>query len=116
MSQHPPRKHEVRPELGITEEVARRLDKAMAEMETGNAGGVVQWDESGETWGNIHASDIGTGSQTRHKGISSNEQVMFASLVEREKNTDPSIEHGEAYARAAEKVDEMEDNEEKEKK
>ncbi|HVF02132.1 MAG TPA: hypothetical protein VNA27_12480 [Rubrobacteraceae bacterium] len=111
MSEYP-RKHEVRPELGITEEVARQLDAAAAEMESGGVGGEVVHDPSSETLENLHAADIGYSSQVVHRGISSNEQVMFGAMVEQEKNEDPDIEHSEAYDRAAEKFDQMVGDEE----
>jgi hypothetical protein len=107
----PPKKHEPNPALGISSELAAQLDAAAAAMESGDPDGIVQWDESSETWSNQHPSDIGTSSHALAKA-SSNEQVRFGAMVEREKNRDPDIEHAEAYDRAVEKFDAMQDDEE----
>lgn len=74
-------KHEPNPATGITPELAAELDRAAAAMESGDPDGIVSWDESGETWSNIHPSDVGGGSQALSK-TSSNSQVAFSSLVE----------------------------------
>ena len=83
------------PGNGITEDAAKRLDYAYYLMESGNPDGNVQWDESSET--EQHPSDIGGSSHSAHKGISSNEQVAFGSLVHRTKNENPGVEYEDAY-------------------
>jgi hypothetical protein len=97
-----PRRHEVRPELGITEEVARELDKQLAESETGNPDGDVYWDDSSETYASLAQSDLGDRTYARHK-VSSNEQIAFASLVHRTKNENPDFEFEDAYDLAVDK-------------
>ena len=113
-----PRVHEVNPALGITKKVALKLDKAFYEMEQGGLGSEVIHDPSSETWENLHQADIGRNTYSRHEGISSNEQVAFAALVEKTKNQNPDLEHSEAYDIAAERFEEKypEDSEDKDKK
>jgi hypothetical protein len=107
----PPKKHHPNKSAGISPALAKELDKSLEQMESGNPDGGLDWDESSETWSNIHPADIGTSSSALHKA-SSNEQVRFASLVEREKNENPELEHEEAFSRAVEKFNAMQDDEE----
>ena len=116
-----PRVHEVNEAAGVTEEVARRLDKSLAEMESGNLDGTVLWDETSETLPNLFPSEQGTSSHAVHKGISSNAEMRRSALIAREKAADPDCEMDVAVERAEEKFDAEnwygeEDNDEKEKK
>jgi hypothetical protein len=111
----PPKKHEPNESAGITPEIAAALDRAASAMESGDPDGIVEWDESSETWSNQHPSDIGTSSHSLHR-VSSNEQVAFASLVERIKNENPELEHEQAYDAAVDRFNAMQDDADKEKK
>ena len=92
----PEKKHEVNLAAGITPEIAAELDRQLAESETGDPDGTVNWDSSSETWAAFAQADVGRGTFARHE-VSSNEQVAFASLVHRVKNEHPDLEYDEAY-------------------
>jgi hypothetical protein len=96
---------------GITPAIAAELDRGLKEMETGDPDGTVQWDESSETLTHLHPSGIGESSHAVHRGISSNSDMLFSALVQREKNADPDIEHEEAYDRAVEKLNAIQEGE-----
>jgi hypothetical protein len=104
-------RHEQKPEMakatGITPEIAAELDKAVEEMEAQRD---VHLDPTSET--PQYQADIGRNTYARHEGISSNEQILFSTLVEREKNQDPDIEHAEAYDRAVDRFNAMQDEDE----
>ena len=92
----PEKKHEVNLAAGITPEIAAELDRQLAESETGDPDGTVNWDSSSETWAAFAQADVGRGTFARHE-VSYNEQVAFASLVHRVKNEHPDLEYDEAY-------------------
>jgi hypothetical protein len=98
---HVPRVHS--PGNGLDEAGARLLDLALYQMETGNPDGTVIFDPSSETLENVHASEIGTGSHSVHRGISSNYEMRLSALEEREKAADPDAEFEVTNARAYEK-------------
>jgi hypothetical protein len=109
-----PRVHEAG--AGISEQTARQLDLALHQMESGNPDGSVVWDESSETIPNLRAAEIGTSSHSAHRGISSNTDMLFSAMVQREKNADPDIEHDVAYDRAVDKFNAMQDADNPEEK
>ena len=100
---HVPKIHEPNPAGGLSAEAARQLDLAAFEMETGNPDGNVIFDPTSETFENIHPSEIGTGSHSVHRGISSNYEMRLKALEEREKAADPDAEFEVTNQRAYEK-------------
>jgi hypothetical protein len=91
-----PKKHEANEALGITPELARELDKQIAEHEDQTD----TYDESGETYSVLAPAELGTGSQALRGTPTSNEQIARGSLIHRLKGENPDWEYDQAIEEA----------------